>query len=89
MARASGLRIERLGRETTLRSELSEKSCDLTQAVKIQQRCWVFRLDFEIGLRRIVSRTGGNHGMEAIREPDDKVGIETAADTNYLDSLAA
>jgi len=46
-------------------------------------------LDFEIGLRRIVSRTGGNHGMETIREPDDKVRIETAADTNDLDPLAA
>ena len=55
VARASRLRIERLGRETTLLSELSEKSCDLTQAVKIQQRRRVFRLDFEIGLRRIVS----------------------------------
>jgi len=87
--RASGLRIERLGRKTTLLSELSEKSRDLTQAVKIQQRRWVFRLDFEIGLRRIVSRTGGNHGMEAIREPDDQVRIKAAADTNDLDSLAA
>jgi len=72
-----------------LLSELSEKSCDPTQGVKIQQRRRVFRLDFEIGLSRIVSRTGGNHGMEAIREPDDEVGIETAADTNDLDSLAA
>jgi hypothetical protein len=27
--------------------------------------------------------------METIREPDDKVGIKTAADTNDLDSLAA
>ena len=89
VARASGLRIERLDRKTTLLSELSEKSCDLTQAVKIQQRRWVFRLDFEIGLRRIVSRASGDHGMEAIREPDDEVGIETAADTNDLDQLAA
>jgi hypothetical protein len=89
VARASGLRIERLDRKTTLVSELSEKSFDLTQAVKIQQRRWVFRLDFEIGLRRIVGRTGGNHGMETIREPDDEVRIETAADTNDLDSLAA
>ena len=89
VARASGLRIERLGRETTLLSELSEKSCNLTQAVKIQQRLWAFRLDFEIGLRRIVSRTGGNHGMETIREPDDEVRIETTANTNDLNSLAA
>jgi hypothetical protein len=46
-------------------------------------------LDFEIGLRRIVSRTGGDHSMETIREPDDKVRIETAADTNNLDLFAA
>ena len=89
VARASGLRIERLDRKTTLLSELSEKSCDLTQAVKIQQRRRIFRLDFEIGLSRIISRTGGNHGMETIRESDDEVGIETAADANDLDSLAA
>lgn len=88
MVRASGLRIEGLDRKTTLLSELSEKSCDLTQAVKIQQRLRAFRLDFEIGLRRIVSRTGGNHGVETIREPDDEVRIETTADTNDLDSLA-
>jgi len=89
MARASSLRIEGLDRKPTLLSELSEKSCDLTQAVKIQQRLWAFRLDFEIGLRRIVSRTGGNHGMETIRETDDEVRIETTANTNDLNSLAA
>jgi len=65
-----------------------EELKDLAQAVEIQQ---VIRWERGIGCGRaeIIRAAQGDGGMPAVRESDDEIRIDSAAETDDLDPLPA
>jgi len=76
------------GRQPAVARDAIEELKGLTQAVEIEQ---VIRLERGIGCRRgeIIGAAQRDGGMPPIRESDDEVRVDSAAEPDDLDPLPA
>ena len=76
------------GRRASLAREAIEEEADLTESVEIQEVFWPGR-GLVLGRGGIVRAAHGDGGMVPVRESDDEIRIEPAAELDDLDPLSA
>ena len=72
----------------TVSSDAIEELEDLTEAVEIQEVIRPWR-EIVLGRGEIVGAAQGDGGMPPVRESDDEIRIESAAEPDDLDPLSA
>ena len=65
-----------------------EEQADLTEPVEIEEVIRLWR-SLALGRGGLVSAAHGDGGMMPVRESDDEIGIEAAAELDDLDLLSA